>query len=139
MIINQTVEIQSYEICDAIYKPYNWYVERVINLFGLILNSVNTIVYLRLIENQRAHDDMFRYLLFKSVIDAFYSLRQLIFIFYDSSSVFGLHRFLVAMYFYLIFVVYAGDIAQLMSIFCEVGACLSRYHRVYGHYIFISK
>lgn len=121
----------STELCDAIYKTYHFYVERILNLTGLVLNTLNLIVYIRLINSRKAHGNMYKYLVFKSIMDAYNSLRNLVYVLYDTNKIFGLQRYLVATYFYLIFIVYAGDIAQLMSILCEVGACYSRFRKVY--------
>lgn len=123
-------ETSSIEICDPIYKAYYYYIERGLNMAGLVLNTLNTIVYIRLISTKKARGNMYKYLVVKSIIDAYYSLRNLAYVLYDSEKTFGLQRFLFAMYVHWIFVVYGGDIAQLMSILCEVGACFSRYRKV---------
>jgi hypothetical protein len=122
---------QPVEVCDIIYKIYYFYIERILNLLGLLLNTLNIIVYIKLIGSRKACGEMYKYLLFKSFIDAYYSLRNLIFVLFDLPKIFGLQRYRFAVYFYWIFIVYGGESAQLMSIWCEFGACFSRFRKVH--------
>lgn len=122
----EIVNSDQYDLCDVIYKVYI-YIERFLNMFGLLLNTLNIIAYLQLIKRIRC--DMYKYLLYKSLADAFFSLNYLLYILYNNNLK-VMQQFLVVVYIYWILIVYGGWIAWFMSTWCEFGACFSRFRKV---------
>lgn len=117
------------DICHSIYKVYHNYVDKLLNSVGLVLNILSVIVFIKLIASKNAKSDMFKYLMIKSIFDAYYNFRNLIFIVNDciNCSINGNKYFLV---FVWIFVTYFGFVAQFLSICCEIGATYDRYQHI---------
>lgn len=135
------------DYCHSTYKLYHIFVEKFINSIGLIFNILNIIVFNKLIKSKGVKGDMFKYLLFKSMFDAYYNFRNLLFIIYDCKHCL-INRSAQYLIFHWIFVIYLGYVGQLLSIFCEIGATYDRYQQIskrlkffkrisYKYYLFI--
>lgn len=120
---------QQNDICHSIYKIYHVYIEKLLNSVGLMFNLLNILVFSKLIASKNVKSDMFKYLMIKSIFDAYYNFRNLIFIIYDCihCSINENKYFLVFLW---IFVIYFGFVAQLLSVCCEIGATYDRYQHI---------
>lgn len=117
------------DVCDSMYKVYHIYIDKLLNSIGLAFNVLNILVFVKLLASKNVKSDMFKYLMIKSIFDAYYNFRNLIFIIYDciDCSINENQFFLIFLW---IFVIYFGYVVQLLSICCEIGATFDRYQHI---------
>ena len=115
------------EFCKNLFYYHKPPIETVLHIIGLFLSTINIAVYLKLIKGQIS--DMYKYLLFKSIVDIFYIFTIL---FSISSFVKDKSRTVLFMiYIQWIINDYVSRILWSMSTLCELGACFSRLKQVY--------
>jgi hypothetical protein len=118
------------EICFEIYKAYQFNLEKVIVSIGLAFNLINACVFLILILTEKKFkSDMYKYLLLKTLFDAYYLFNVILIKYYDCKGC-HLRENSYELYLYWIFSFYLNQVASLMSILTEIAANLDRYIHV---------
>lgn len=114
------------DTCMDIYRVYHFYIEKIMGAIGSLLNIFCIIVFLKLIRKKASSGDMYKYLLFKSVIDTCVLLRNFLFIFIECKEC-GLNKFYAFKLIEYVFFVYFSFVTQLISVLCELAANFDRY------------
>jgi hypothetical protein len=120
---------ESYDLglidCMGIYRMFNKYVEKTMGCIGLILNLICLIVFVKLSKND-SNNEMVKYLLLKSFVDAYVMLKIVLFIFFDCQYC-DQYSFYATGVFKLLFLIYFSYVAQFLSMFCEFVAVFIRF------------
>lgn len=123
--MNFTKENQTDKPCRDLYIFFERYVFFSLTILNLIFNSLNIIIFKRLILIQKNKSDLYKYLLIKSVSDGYFGLRFFIeglILFYNPEKKF---KDFSSIMFYLISI-YLGHVAQLISKVSECFGCFDK-------------
>ena len=112
--------------CNTMKNINENYLQLINGIFGACVNLICTVVFTKMIQDKSMKEGVFKYLLFKSMVDTYISLR------------FSLGRLIKCQYcelddyyfvklFYWIFCIYIGFSVQLISILCDIASSFNRY------------
>ena len=124
--------------CMSLYRTFNTYIEKGMGCLGFMFNIICLIVFVKLLKNPDSNNEMVKYLLLKSFVDAYVMLKSFLFIFFDCNYC-DQYRFYATGLFKLIFLIYFSYVAQFLSIFCELVAVFIRYATVAQKEFFLSR
>ena len=124
------------DFCDNLTDYFNRYIEKSIGAISFILNMLCVLVFLKITRFQK--EEIYKYLLFKSIIDSYISLRITL------KSVFNcqdceLEKSFGIKIFYLVFIIYLDYAAEIISIVCELVANFNRYRFLTKSFQFLEK
>ena len=130
---NISKNITSYtDICINIYPFYKKYISTSISVSNVILNMINVFIFVKLIQNNKIKKnkgDFYTYLMLKSIADGYFGIRFCFADFIDkglfNSNLKSTSFILIVLY--LIFMIYFGFVAQLISKITECFACFDRF------------
>ena len=119
----------TYSWCLNFYNFYQLYLELSFAVISIFLNTACVAVFVSIIRDLKNDDDLFKYLLFKSVADTYVSMAHVLGFFFSGSytNVLGVDKFYVFLLFYLIFGYYFSFSLQLISVFSDIVASFNRY------------
>jgi hypothetical protein len=128
-------------ICKLLNDFFYSYLKLLISAIGLFFNILCIIGFTRSknFKNQSSNMNVFKYLLIKSYCDAYLLAHNVVFclLFMFIKPEFYLNYSLCV--FRLIFEEYFDYIAELVSMFCEIGANFNRYRTITNKYEFLNK
>lgn len=102
------------------------YLQMINGLFGAAVNTVCVFVFGKMIKDKLTKEDIFKYLLFKSIVDTYISLRLSLGRKLTCNNC-ALDNYYYVRFGYWIFCIYFGYSAQLISIMSDVASCVNRY------------
>ena len=123
--------------CQQLSDFHLFYFTRIIGGLGFVLNILSVIVLARMssIHNK---SDMIKFLLTKSLTDAYFSLTQVGSIWFDCIECNYYFSFWYQLM-YLVFTIYICDICMFISIVCEFMAIFERYRLITGKWESLGK
>ena len=125
------------DICKEFYTFYAKNLFLSVNLLGFTLNILCIIAFCH--SNQLRHNksNIFKYLLIKSISDAFILSRNIVF------KLFGNHFILFlniqSCIITIIYEYYVGRVALLLSMMCEVATNFDRFRTIANRFLFLNK
>ena len=122
---NKTNKTQpSIDFCTQLTDVYNSYIEKSIGACSFALNLLCIVVFTQMIRFQK--EEVYKYLLFKSIVDSFISLRVA---FKSVLNCTGcvVDKMYALKLIYLIFFIYIEYAAELLSILIQIAANFNRY------------
>jgi hypothetical protein len=125
------------DFCSKFTLFYNNYIEKSIGAISFILNSTCMIVFIKIVRNT-PKEDIYRYLLFKSIIDILISLRITFKSVIDCKKCESEKSYSLKV-FYLIFFIYIEYAAELVTILCQILASFNRYRVISQAFNFFDK
>ena len=123
-ITNITNIVKHSDFCNDLTSVYNAYIEKFIGSFAFFLNLICIAVFVQIIRTQK--EEVYKYLLFKSIVDTFISLRITLKSILDCTDC-ELEKSYGLKLFYLIVFIYFDYAAELISMLCEIVANFNRY------------
>jgi len=133
--MNETYEENDF--CSNFTVVYNIYIEKSIGAISFILNSICMIIFIKIVRNT-PKEDIYKYLLFKSIIDILISLRITFKSVVDCKKCEFEKSYSVKV-FYLIFFIYIEYAAELVTILCQILASFNRYRVISQAFKFFDK
>jgi hypothetical protein len=112
--------------CNTLKSINENYLQMINGLFGSAVNIICIIVFAKMIKDKLTKEDIFKYLLFKSAVDTYISLRLSLGRKLTCINC-ELDNYYYVRLFYWIFCIYFGYSAQLISIMSDVASCFNRY------------
>ena len=106
------------DFCSNFTLFYNIYIEKSIGVISFILNSTCMVVFIKIVRNT-PKEDIYRYLLFKSIIDILISLRITFKSVIDCKKC-EIEKSYSLKVFYLIFFIYIEYAAELVTMLCQI-------------------
>lgn len=118
--------------CKQLKIFYDFYLQLFIGLTGSALNLICIITFLRVILSLNKKEDIYKYLLFESINDTYFTLRISLRYIFDCQNECLVDQVYILKLFNLIFLIYAGYVAQLFSVFCQIASSLNVYLTIIG-------
>lgn len=123
--------------CSNFETLFNGYIIFAISTFGFILNTLCLIAFIHIIRFINSKENIFKYLITKSICDSYLMARLLTFRLIDSSFIqFNFESTLHYCILHQIFDSYVSLSLQMMSIYCEIAANFNRYRKLVDYKIF---
>ena len=136
---NESVAFIYSSNCWSLYRFYDIYVEKALGATGLAINMACIAVFIKLLNHSDTSSaEMNKYLLFKSIVDAYCMLKLLVFAIFDCRNC-DQYRFYSTGIFKLVFLIYLSYVAQLLSMCCELAANYIRYKAISTESCLITK
>ena len=120
--INKT--IHDADGCIALTAIYNDYIEKSVGALAFVLNTLCVLVFLKIIRYQE--EDIYKYLISKSIVDCYISLRISLKSVLNCQDCVVEHVYGLKV-FYLIFFIYIQYTAELISAMFDIAANFNRY------------
>jgi len=135
MNFNDTTKIKSV-FCESLTDVYNNYIEKSIGIFGFITNLCCILVFIKIVRLQKS--DIYKYLLYKSILDAYICLRITFKSILNCQDCIVEHFFTLKVI-YLVFFIYIFYAVEFISIYCQIVSCFNRYRVVTFHFKILEK
>jgi hypothetical protein len=125
------------DICKEFYTFYANYVFLPVNIIGFLLNILCIIVFCHSKQLRLNESNIFKYLLVKSICDAFILSRNVVFKLFEKYLYlfFNIESCLMT----VIYNFYIGRISLLLSMLCEVATNFDRFRTIANRYCFMNK
>ena len=131
--MNETDTKRTDSFCLDLHYFYQLYWKIAFASLSILLNFACVLIFVKIIRAQKMNDDLFKYLVTKSIVDTTLTLllatNTLLTQYPDT---FGFKHNKSLHFFHLIFNIYVLFSLQLLSMFCEVAACFNRYRMSIG-------
>ena len=115
--------------CDYFDDSCEAYLSPTLGVISFFLNLMCVVVFIKLIRNKKLKDDIFKYLLLKSILDAYLSIRNSLFHTFNCQSC-EIEKIYALKLLHWILLVYLGFVLQLVSTFCQIGSSINRYRNL---------
>ena len=127
-------------VCSDFYSFFDTYLKMTFGMLGFFLNTACVAIFVEIMRTQRTSEHLFKYFLVKSITDTFLALLYFLYALFSQSQAYSiiersytLHLVHFINSYYLLFSM------QLLSIFCELAACFSRYRKSAGKFKILDK
>ena len=120
--------MNSTDTCLQFTNIYNDFIERILSSISLVCNCLCLIAFVQIVRCNNTQD-IYKYLLYKSFIDIFISVRFAFKSFFNCTNCLFETSYALKV-FYLIFFIYVDYALELLTLLCEVVACFNRYRFV---------
>ena len=125
--------------CSDLYDKLFPHIKFGISIGGFVLTFINIVTFSRIIKENNLKDNLFKYLLTKSIIDFYIITDNILFGVIDLYFKKSIEKYYPFCIIRFIIDEYIGFSCQLISMFCEVASCFNRYRSISNRFKFFDK